>query len=919
MIDHLLNIKTMKKVFAYFAIIFVLITALFTKQTNGQTVFFDQFGQTAVNPIASSGDPDVDYTIWTTVTPVTAQAGTAEIVVNSSSKGMIKLMAGDVGTVSGNRTEVSAPLLNYGEPFNPILSANDDKIVWIFTAKQNRSSTGGTQGFNTSNSGLAVVLAADGAHWGTQQGSTATGYAITLLKPTSGNYCVGLARFENGLSNYTILAGNKAENIFSSNTTWFTVKVEYYPDSNEWKLYFRDEMSANDMGSISNTSGLNFIESVVDDTYTNIEMTHFGYALNTPNPGATGSNGNAFFIGNYVVNIGDVAVDDGGNDGGDNIGGSSDAYYNFAGKRILDVDFDNYPDELQNYTTIMAGNDFNGLNSRGAGEIRGLDIPKVWDHKTKVGDSLLRAHFPANIAGGTNCGFLFDKNIPNTEEAIMEYKVKFGEDDFVWAAGGKLPGLGGSTLTGNGSLPVGCTKDQNKILNGFTARLMWRRRGELVLYSYFPERIETGANCGIDYSIAKDIQPGRWYTIRQYIKMNTPGQKDGIMEIYLDGVLAYSNYKVMYRIAGKGNVKINAAIFHTYRGGGATDERFWSPNEEFIWFDDFKVWTKADNEVSLTSPLDNEFYTLGETIDLVADVNLMNVEIEKVVFRINGEDYTQVTAPPYTADFTPVLDGIFLLEAIAFVQDGTTFLSETSSVTVFKPKSPFYGESMPIPGTIEAEEFDHGGEGVSYHDSTRENQGYTLSGVEFRMHEGVDVVLHPENGYVVGWITTGEWLEYTVNVLESGTYNIELHYSSQSGSGTIGIMVNGASILSDINTPATHSWEAFSSIIHEAELNAGEQVWRVIFGQGGLMLDKMIVYEKDDASVMDIIHIQPSITPLTEDYRNLKLNLFTGWDIYTILGVRVLSGYGTDVYMSNLPAGIYVVRFGGLAKKIMIN
>ena len=89
-------------------------------------------------------------------------------------------MAGDNGTVSGNRTEVSAPLLNYGDPFKPILSANEDKIVWIFTAKQNRSSTGGTQGFNTFNSGL---------------------------KPASGTYCVGLARFENGLSNYTILAG----------------------------------------------------------------------------------------------------------------------------------------------------------------------------------------------------------------------------------------------------------------------------------------------------------------------------------------------------------------------------------------------------------------------------------------------------------------------------------------------------------------------------------------------------------------------------------------------------------------------------------------------------------------------------------------------------------------------------------------
>jgi len=70
----------MNKTCTYFAVSFVLLAALFIRPISGQTVFFDQFGQTSVNPIASSGDPTVDYTIWTTVTADTTQAGIAEII-----------------------------------------------------------------------------------------------------------------------------------------------------------------------------------------------------------------------------------------------------------------------------------------------------------------------------------------------------------------------------------------------------------------------------------------------------------------------------------------------------------------------------------------------------------------------------------------------------------------------------------------------------------------------------------------------------------------------------------------------------------------------------------------------------------------------------------------------------------------------
>jgi uncharacterized repeat protein (TIGR02543 family) len=268
---------------------------------NKTVLFYDNYNQEPVNPIVSSGDPVVDYTVWTTVTDLELGGGTALIEEYAPGDGVIKLLARESTSQAGNRTEVSAPLSFYNAPFAPVLSANTDTLEWIFTTKQNRSSTGGTNGFSGTNTGMAVVLAADSAVWGSQQGSNAKGYAITYLKPNAADYCISLSRFDGGLSNHTVIAGNKSEDVFSDRRNWITVRVIYIPATNEWSLYFRDEESITQKGNISNTEGMRLIETVVDDTFTDIEMTHFGFALNTPAPGGGGANPNAFFVDDFKV------------------------------------------------------------------------------------------------------------------------------------------------------------------------------------------------------------------------------------------------------------------------------------------------------------------------------------------------------------------------------------------------------------------------------------------------------------------------------------------------------------------------------------------------------------------------------------------------------------------------------------------
>lgn len=300
---------------------------------------------------------------------------------------------------------------------------------------------------------------------------------------------------------------------------------------------------------------------------------------------------------------------------------------------IIDQDFNHWNDHQ--YTVADAKSDFNNqVKPWTASTYRGLVAPGaatnlIGDVKqeTWVVNGELRAEFTKNDAGGYAGGFLFDPYFDGIEEAYLEYKVKFDEN-FFWATGGKLPGLGGSTsginseTTGRGTIPSGCKYNTN----GWSARLMWRRNRAqtntpyLILYSYFAERengeMREDGDCGDAKRIYTGLEDDTWYTIRQYIKLNTPGQKDGIVVMWINGVETYRDSKALIRNAGKNNLKINALIMNTYRGGSRTDPVWHSPRDEFAFFDDFKVWTNCSqpspNQAPTGSFIEPSFTSIDE-------------------------------------------------------------------------------------------------------------------------------------------------------------------------------------------------------------------------------------------------------------------------------------------------------------------
>lgn len=150
---------------------------------------------------------------------------------------------------------------------------------------------------------------------------------------------------------------------------------------------------------------------------------------------------------------------------------------------------------------------------------------------------------------------------------------------------------------------------------------------------------------------------------------------------------------------------------------------------------------------------------------------------------------------------------------------------------------PFHGNLHSIPGTIEAEDYDTGGEGVAYHDTDADNQGG-----QYRANDAVDIEVTTEHGYNIGWIQAGEWLEYTVEVQRTGLYQFEIRFASASTGGSFHIEFAGTNVTGTVQGDATGDWHAWNSIIvRNVSLSAGTQVMRFVTESSGFNLNYFTV------------------------------------------------------------------------------
>jgi len=140
--------------------------------------------------------------------------------------------------------------------------------------------------------------------------------------------------------------------------------------------------------------------------------------------------------------------------------------------------------------------------------------------------------------------------------------------------------------------------------------------------------------------------------------------------------------------------------------------------------------------------------------------------------------------------------------------------------------SVYKGGAQIVPGKLQCEFYDQGGEGIAFHDSDSINSG--SGGLnkadgsylhEFRIHEAVDIsytkfqdppidntaynfVEQEKDQLYVGWTDPGEWTKYTIHVEKTGTYDLGLMYTANQD-GKISFSVNDLDVTGPIKVPST--------------------------------------------------------------------------------------------------------------------
>ena len=163
-----------------------------------------------------------------------------------------------------------------------------------------------------------------------------------------------------------------------------------------------------------------------------------------------------------------------------------------------------------------------------------------------------------------------------------------------------------------------------------------------------------------------------------------------------------------------------------------------------------------------------------------------------------------------------------------------------------------------IPGIIYAADYDMGKNGFAYKDEDYINTGGQSSSVwnsggKYR-NDGVDIETCsdiPTNGYDVGWINTGEYLNYTVNVEETGIYDIIIRTSGNQSGGKILLRWDGININTFIDVPATGGYQSWTDIkIDSVDLTKGEHKLSVNFYFGGFNIS-YIEFEQIETGIND--------------------------------------------------------------------
>lgn len=235
-------------------------------------------------------------------------------------------------------------------------------------------------------------------------------------------------------------------------------------------------------------------------------------------------------------------------------------------------------------------------------------------------------------------------------------------------------------------------------------------------------------------------------------------------------------------------------------------------------------------------------------------------------------------------------------------------------------KGPYSGTPKLIPGKVETEEYDLGGEGVAYHEinAARESVNKT-----FRAAEGVDIEDCTEGTFDIGYTQPGEWLNYTVQSNNAASFKVTLRAAN--GATTITkchIEMDGVNVSGNLDVSPTGGWQNWANFTTAAfSVTAGQHVLKLVTDADGanynyMQVDFATTTDLTDADLAKtVIGVYPN--PSADGIFNFS-QIVKRADVYTVQGSLLKSDVNTSsLDLQSLAPGIYLLDIEGNFVKII--
>lgn len=246
----------------------------------------------------------------------------------------------------------------------------------------------------------------------------------------------------------------------------------------------------------------------------------------------------------------------------------------------------------------------------------------------------------------------------------------------------------------------------------------------------------------------------------------------------------------------------------------------------------FESSTSFSVEVAGPGPMSYQWYFNGSPI---SGANSMSYNIQTVTEDETGEYYCTIQN-----------------------SYGTT-ISKTVTLDV-RYRSTFYDDPQGIPGIIQFEDYDEGGQNIGYYDASYGNSGggYRNNDVDLEEIQGAP------GQFAVGFTDNGEWLAYSVNVGWDGEYEIDVYHASQQASGIVSVELDDTPISPEIQLPSTGGWFSYNKTTITVNLTAGVHIFKFNIVNAGFNIDYMEFKSTTPPETAPIITAHPrnSIVPM---------------------------------------------------------